>query len=147
MWVMDVRLPPQPAVPVVLRQDADAALRSATHNPPPHLYTWRGARRRPDDTMHFIASDVDLIHAVTGETIWPGHLPETATLSPFAHQIAADRRAGTLKTGEDVTPGYLLRVGRVVEANGGRNPFSGLVLEKALLFLTKRQAGRVDVVC
>lgn len=143
-------MPPQPAVPVVIKADSGASARMESFAPSQGSYE-RDPMRRPGplgDLAFLTDSDLDLIHATTGERIWRGEAASGAqAVTSFTRQIAVDRRTGTLKAGTDVTATYLLRTGSVIEANGGVNPFSGLRLERALLYLAGRRDGRVDVVC
>lgn len=150
MWVQDVRMPPQQAVPVVIRADSGASTRMETFSPSQGSYD-REALRRPGpigDLDHLTDSDLDLIYAVTGERIYrnaPRDEPQPVTA--FTRQIGVDRRNGTLAPQTEVTAQYLVRTGAVIEANGGMNPFSGLHLQRALTYLASRRDGRIDVVC
>lgn len=143
-------MPPQPAVPVVIKADSGASARMAAFSPSQGSYE-RDALRRcgPRDDLAFLTdSDLHLIHASTGERIWRGAAATAAQpVTAFTGQIALDRRTGTLRDGTDVTAIYLVRTGSVIEANGGVNPFSGLHLERALAYLAGRCDGRVDIIC
>lgn len=151
MWVQDVRMPPEPAVPVVIRPDSGASTRMETFAPSQGAYD-RQARRRPGpagDLEHLTDADLDLVYAVTGETVWRGEvrggLPGPVT--GFTRQLAIDRRTGALPAHREVTAAYLVRTGSVIEANGGVNPYSGAHLERALAYLASRGQGRVDIIC
>lgn len=143
MWIMDVRMPPQPAVPVVATPDGQFSATLSTHTPAADLYR-RGPGRRKRDTSLFTDLDVDLIHAVTGESV---RGVSAEHLSPFASRILTDRRTGALPADVEVTRRYLLATGAAAEAHGAENPFSGATLELALARLASRVAGGVDIVC
>ncbi len=148
MWVQDVRMPPEPAVPIVIRPDSGASTRMESFSPSQGGYD-REAYRRPGpqgDLVHLTDGDVALIRAATGESIWPGAERGglTGPISGFTRQIAIDRRTGRLPASIDVSATYLLRTGAVIEANGGVNPFAGAHLERALAYLDARGAGRID---
>lgn len=149
MWVQDVRMPPEPGVPVVIKADSGASARMESFAPSQGSYERDALRRTgsPGDLAFLTDSDLDLIHATTGERIWRGAGASTQPVTAFTRQIAVDRRAGTLKAGAEVTAAYLVRTGSVIEANGGVNPFSGVHLQRALAYLAGRRDGRVDVVC
>lgn len=147
MWVQDVRMPVQPQVPVVIRADSGSSTRMETFGVPVGLYDRPAGRRRlRGDADYLTGSDLALIYAVTGESVWQGEVTGER-LSPFAGAIAADRRAGRLAPEVDVSAGYLVRTGAVIEANGGANPFSGIELDRAIAYLASRNRGHIDVVC
>ena len=147
MWVQDVRMPVQPQVPIVIRPDSGASTRMETFAVPLSTYGRPTDRRRMRADADWLTdADLDLIYAVTGESVWQ----EQATgegLSPFARQIAIDRRTGRLASDVEVSAAYLVRTGAVIEANGGVNPFSGIELKRAIAFLASRSSGHIDVVC
>lgn len=147
MWVQDVRMPVQPQVPIVIAPGSGASTRMETFAVPLSAYERPAGRRRMrTDTDWLTDADRDLIYAVTGESVWQ----EQATgveLSAFARQISFDRRTGRLPSEVEVSVGYLVRTGGVIEANGGDNPFSGIELDRALAFLASRSSGHIDVVC
>lgn len=147
MWVQDVRMPVQPQVPVVIRPDSGASTHLDVFRLPTDRYEAPARRRRSrSDVDHLTGTDLDLIYAVTGETVWQGEITGEQ-LSPFARQIAADRRSGRLPADVDVSAAYLVRTGGVIEANGGANPFCGIELDRAIAFLASRSSGHIDVVC
>lgn len=147
MWVQDVRMPVQPQVPVVIRPDSGASTHLDVFQLPTDRYEAPARRRRPrSDVDSLTAADLDLIYAVTGETVWQGQVTGEQ-LSPFARQIASDRRSGRLPADVEVSAAYLVRTGSVIEANGGVNPFSGIELDRAIAFLASRSSGHIDIVC
>lgn len=141
MWVMDVRLPPQPAVPVVASLAASTT--ATTTSRPQNTQVQARAERRVAQTATFTSADRNLIYAVTGEDVF---LRAIADFSAFAAQILADRRSGRLPTGREITSAYLLATGATLEHMGAPNPFSGALLRRALLYLESRRIGRVDIV-
>lgn len=147
MWVQDVRMPVQPSVPIVIRPDSGASTRMETFGVPVGLYETPTRRRRArSDADYLTETDLDLIYAVTGETVWQGEVTGEQ-LSPFARQIASDRRSRRLPADVDVSAAYLVRTGGVIEANGGVNPFSGIELDRAIAYLASRSSGHIDLVC
>ncbi len=145
MYVVDVRLPPQPVVPVVARAEASTCSTTTTKAPLERLYD-RKAPRRPGD-VHELLTDDDrrLIYAVTGENLW-GILDLGAlALSGFAAQIVLDRRSGPLPPGTEVSAGYLERRGRALAPMGLLNPFAGEQLRRALRYLASREQGGIDI--
>ena len=75
MWVQDVRMPVQPSVPIVIRPDSGASTRMETFGVPAGLYETPTRRRRArSDADCLTDSDLDLIYAVTGETVWQGEV-------------------------------------------------------------------------
>lgn len=144
MWVQDVRLPPQPAVPVVATPDDQMSATLSAHTPADALYRRTGPQGRRRAADRFTPGDIDLIHAVTGESVWSD---DDATLSPFAARIAGDRRRGVLAAGREADARYLLGTGRALAEAGRPNPFSGVALDRALAHLALGGQGRVDVSC
>lgn len=142
MYVMDVRLPVQPAVPVVASLAAGTTATNTSRPEDPRIRE-RGERRPAGRGGAFTPADRDLVYAVTGEDV---ALAQVADLSPFAGQILTDRRAGRLPAGREITAAYLLRTGATLEQMGAPNPFSGAHLRRALLFLESRTSGRIDIV-
>lgn len=141
MWVMDVRLPVQPAVPVVasLAASTTATTTSRPQDPQIHERSERRAGRMPG----FSSADRNMLYAVTGEDVF---LLAIIDLSAFAAQVLADRRSGRLLSGREITPSYLLGTGATLEQMGAPNPFSGAPLRRALIYLESRQTGRIDIV-
>lgn len=143
MIVMDVRMPVQPAVPVVQSLAAGASATTTSRPEDPHV-TGRDRRAAARSHQGFTAGDRALCYAVTGEDVWA--IDDDLALSPFAAQLLADRRGGTLPSTKEVSSAYLLRVGAHLDSIGAPNPYSGAHLRRALLFLESRTTGRVDVV-
>ncbi|WP_168583671.1 hypothetical protein [Gephyromycinifex aptenodytis] len=141
MWVIDVRLPPQPAVPVVASLAASTTATTTARPQDPHI--WERFGRRSRASAGFSSADRNLLYAVTGEDVLTLPVPQ---LSPFAAQILLDRQSGRLRSGREVTASYLLGTGSTLEQNGAKNPFSGALLQRALSYLQTQQTGRVDIV-
>lgn len=86
--------------------------------------------------------DRDLIEAVTGEHIEPGQRPQDRPVSPFAMQVAVDRRNGRLGAGLEVSGAYLQRTNRLLlRLNVPANPFSGETLDRALDYVERKTRG------
>jgi hypothetical protein len=113
---------------------------------PPVMPT-RPARERNQHAREDAASltdrDRELILSATGQTIKPGE-PTTGWINSLAAAIAADRAAGRLAPGQEVTPAYLKDLSRRYDSNGGRNPVAGY-LEPALRHLAQQGGSRLDV--
>lgn len=140
--VQDVRLPVQPAIPVVHSPSAGA---TATHTGKPEedpRLKW-GARAQHVRAGDYTALDRALIRAVTGEDV---DALREAELSAFATQILLDRRKNRLTPGREVDVDYLTRTSRRLSGLGERNPFSGAQLRRAMQFVQGREGGRVDIV-
>jgi hypothetical protein len=97
----------------------------------------RGEKDKRDDYAHLTAADRDLIYQVTGQKAEPG-------TTAFAAALAAERAAGRLAIGQEVTAVYLKDLNRRYERAGGPNPLHGH-LEKAIAVLNRIGAKRIDV--
>ncbi|MBG0562807.1 hypothetical protein [Actinoplanes aureus] len=90
--------------------------------------------------------DRELIYQATGQRIRPGE-PNPGWINALAAAIAADRAAGKLAPGQEVTAVYLKDLARRYDQNPtGRNPVTGY-LEPALRHLSQQGGGggRLDV--
>ncbi|GAA2855869.1 hypothetical protein Acy02nite_08600 [Actinoplanes cyaneus] len=98
-----------------------------------------------DDAASLTERDRELIYQATGQQIGEGQ-PNAGWINSLAAAIAADRAAGRLAPGQEVTPAYLRDLSRRWEqAAPGRNPVAGY-LEPALRYLSQRGDGnRLDV--
>lgn len=146
MYVLDCRSAPPPPIPTV---SSTSASTTATANRESVLARDRAARARRafgSDLDHLTDADRDLIHAVTGEVLWPGRQADERPVSAFARQIAVDRRTGALPEHVQVDTHYLLRTRDVLDRLGAtQNPFSGATLARALAYLERRQVGHIDI--
>ncbi|AEV86352.1 hypothetical protein ACWT_5334 [Actinoplanes sp. SE50] len=98
-----------------------------------------------DDAASLTDRDRELIYQATGQRIGDG--PKNAGwINSLAAAIAADRAAGRLAPGQEVTAAYLKDLSRRYDQGGtGRNPVAGY-LEPALRHLSRRDDGnRLDV--
>ncbi len=94
------------------------------------------------DLDYLTEDDRELIEAVTGETIEVGQKPADRPISPFAMQLAVDRKNGGLSAGLEVNAAYLQRTNRLLlQLNVPSNPFSGELLDRALTYLDRRTGG------
>jgi hypothetical protein len=100
----------------------------------------RNAREKRDDHERLTAADRGLIFQVTGERVGPGRPGTTG----FAAALAAERAAGRLAIGQEVTAVYLKDLNRRYERAPGPNPLDGH-LDKAITVLTRGGARRIDV--
>jgi hypothetical protein len=98
-----------------------------------------------DDAACLSERDRELIFQATGQRIEAGQ-PNTGWINSLAAAIAADRAAGRLAPGQEVTAPYLKDLSRRYDqAAPGRNPVAGY-LEPALRYLSRRGDGnRLDV--
>jgi hypothetical protein len=87
--------------------------------------------------------DRALIQHVTGQRIGPGFDPSAEPVSPFAATIAAERAAGHLAPGQEVTGVYLKDLDRRFQRTT-RNPI-GPHLAKAVDYLRSRMSSHFDV--
>jgi len=98
---------------------------------------------RPADRSdeNLTGRDRELIFQVTGLRD-----PAQQSATAFAAILAAERAAGRLAPGQEVTGLYLKDLNRRYERTGGPNPVAGL-LPKALTYLAQSQgaASRIDV--
>ncbi|MDO5628912.1 MAG: hypothetical protein Q4G43_11385 [Mobilicoccus sp.] len=141
-YVHDVRMPVQPAVPVVHAPQAGAtATNTGKAEEDPRLQ-W-GARAVDGRSGSYTDLDRALIRAVTGEDV---ELLPDAELSPFALHILTDRRHHRLTPGHEIDLDYLARSHRRLSGLGAANPFSGDQLQRAVDFVRSRSEGRLDVV-
>jgi hypothetical protein len=100
----------------------------------------RNEKEKRDDYEHLTAADRDLIFQVTGQRVGPAQPGTTG----FAAALAAERAAGRLAIGQEVTAVYLKDLNRRYERAPGPNPLDGH-LEKAIGVLTRSGARRIDV--
>ena len=99
-----------------------------------------------EDAASLTDRDRELIYQATGQRIRPGE-PTPGGLTALAAAIAADRAAGKLAPGQEVTAVYLKDLARRYDQNpSGRNPVTGY-LEPALRHLSQQGGGggRLDV--
>lgn len=97
------------------------------------------AHRPASDLDYLTESDREFIEAVTGEVIEPGQRPQDRPISPFAMQLAVDRKNGGLSAGVEVSGAYLQRTNRLLlRLNVPANPFSGELLERALEYVDRK---------
>lgn len=105
-----------------------------------------------NDFDRLTPADRELIFQVTGERIPPGYHPagspadDPARNQPtrFAAGIAADRAAGRLLPGQEVTAVYLKDLDHRYEQAGGVGPVAGY-LDRAVTYLARTGARRIDV--
>lgn len=88
-------------------------------------------------------ADRALIQHVTGERIGPGFDPATESATAFAAALAAERSAGRLSPGQEVTAVYLKDLDRRF-IRTGRNPI-GPHLVKAVGYLEGTGPSHFDV--
>lgn len=141
MYVQDVRLPMQPAVPIVQAPPpGTTATNTGKATEDPRL-VWGGGRATRRG-LGFSVLDRALIHAVTGENV---EMMAPADLSAFSRQILTDRGNGRLPAGREIDVDYLYRTGRRLAGLGDANPFAGALLQRALQFVQGREGGRLDL--
>ena len=92
------------------------------------------------DVEHLTAADRALIFEVTGQRVDPAR----PAPSGFAAALAAERAAGRLAIGQEVTAVYLKDLNRRYERASGPNPLAEH-LEKAVVVLTRHGTPRIDV--
>ncbi len=147
MWVMDVRLPPEPAVPVVPKSAPGAGTLTTPRTPLEHRYDRARRRFEPDRLLGlFTGADLELVRAATGQDLRPGRRADDEPLSDFATQLLFDRRSGRLHRHREVTSGWLLAMSAALARMGAANPYAGDPLRRALRYLRSREAGGIDVV-
>ena len=100
-------------------------------------------REKRSDFDHLTAADRELIFEVTGQRLGPAFDAAQGTTG-FAAALAAERAAGRLAIGQEVTAIYLKDLNRRYERAPGPNPLRGH-LDKALAVLTRGGGRRVDV--
>jgi hypothetical protein len=88
-------------------------------------------------------ADRNLIQHVTGQHITAGFDPAKEQVTAFAATLAAERAAGRLSPGQEVTPVYLKDLDRRLQRTG-RNPI-GPYLDKAVSFLQGPGPSHFDV--
>ncbi|MDO5696603.1 MAG: hypothetical protein Q4G51_01390 [Dermatophilus congolensis] len=145
MYVVDVRLPPQPVVPVVAKAEPGTSSTTTTKTPLERLYDRRAPRRGGASHELLTEADRELIRAVTGENLWGASEFDLKEVSGFATQILLDRRSGPLPPSSEVTVAYLERRGRALAPLGLLNPFSGDALQRAVRYLVSKEAGGIDI--
>jgi hypothetical protein len=96
------------------------------------------------DFDRLTSADRELILQVTGQRIGPGFDPAREPATGFAAVIAADRAAGRLMPGQEVTAVYLKDVHQRYERTGGDSPV-GPYLDQAVSYLARSGARRIDV--
>ena len=145
MYVVDVRLPPQPVVPVVAKAEPGTCSTTTTRTPLERLYDRRPPRRAGSTGDLLTEADRELIRVVTGENLWGASDYDIGELSTFATQILLDRRSGPLPPSAEITVEYLERRGRALAPLGLLNPFSGSTLQRAVRYLVSKESGGVDI--
>lgn len=143
MLVQDVRMPIQPAVPVVASPSPGATATNTGRAEEDPRLKWGARTRGAGLAADFTDLDRALIRAVTGEDVG---LVGDGDLSPFATQILLDRRHRRLPPGREIDLSYLMRTSRRLAGLGEHNPFSGDALNRAVQFVQSRATGRLDVV-
>ena len=111
----------------------------------PPVRTHRPEKSRPErnDFASLTDTDRELIFQVTGQRVGPGFDPARESTTSFAASLAAERAAGHLTPGQDVTAVYLKDLSRRYDRAPGANPIAPY-LDKALTYLA-RTTRRVDV--
>ena len=102
------------------------------------------AERPRNDFEQLTDADRELIREVTGQRIGPGFDPAREATSPFAAGIAADRAAGRLAPGQEVTAVYLKDLSRRFARSGGPDPIAPY-LDKATAYLARTGRRSFDV--
>jgi hypothetical protein len=97
-----------------------------------------------NDFDRLTATDRELIFQVTGQRVRAGFDPEQERPTPFAAAIAADRAAGRLSPGQEVTAVYLKDLHHRYEAADTVSPVAGH-LDQAISYLARSGARRIDV--
>ncbi len=103
-----------------------------------------------NDFRYLTDADKDLLRTATGEQIEPGMVDHPGSASPFAQQLALDRRTGALAPNQVVTSVFLKNRAQEIDArNYGRpnlhNPYSGEEMTKALAYLDSIGRSRADL--
>ena len=102
------------------------------------------ANQHRDDNGSLTERDRELIYQATGQRVRAGE-PNPGWLNSLAAAIGADRTAGRLAPGQEITAVYLKDLARRYDQSApGRNPIAGY-LEPALRHLAQHGAGRLDV--
>jgi hypothetical protein len=96
------------------------------------------------ETGQLTAADQELIHQVTGQRVSAGFDPDEQGTPAFAAVLAAERAAGRLLPGQEISPVYLKDLNQRYERSGGANPIAPY-LEKALGHLARTGSRRIDV--
>ena len=141
MFVQDVRMPVQPAVPVVQALSSGATATNTEKAKEDPRLVWGGSNKRGRN-VGFSPLDRSLIRAVTGEDV---EIITPPDLSAFAFQILTDRHNGRLPAGREVDLDYLSRTHRRLLGLGEANPFAGALLKRAVQFVESRASGRIDI--
>jgi hypothetical protein len=97
-----------------------------------------------NDFDRLTPADRELIFQVTGQRVRPGFDPAKEQPTPLAAGIAADRGAGRLTPGQEVTAVYLKDVNHRYEAAGTVSPIADY-LDQAVSYLARSGARRIDV--
>lgn len=128
----------------ISRLNTYRAFSSPTHAPVRPPSRDRSAR---EDAAALTDRDRELILQATGQNIGPGEAT-SGWINALAAAIAADRAAGRLAPGQEITELYLRDLARRYDQNPtGRNPIAGY-LEPALRHLHQQGRGgtsRLDV--
>lgn len=103
-----------------------------------------------NDFRYLTDADKDLLRHATGEQIEPGMVDTPHSASPFAQQLALDRRTGALAPNQVVTSVYLKNRAQEIDArNYGRpnlhNPYAGEDMTKAMSYLDSIGRSRADL--
>lgn len=103
-----------------------------------------------NDFRYLTDADKDLLRHATGEQIEPGMVDNPQSASPFAQQLALDRRTGALAPNQVVTSVYLKNRAQEIDArNYGRpnlhNPYAGQDMTKAMSYLDSIGRSRADL--
>lgn len=103
-----------------------------------------------NDFRYLTDADKDLLRHATGEQIEPGMVDHPGSASPFAQQLALDRRTGALAPSQVVTSVYLNNRAQEIDArNYGRpnlrNPYAGADMTNALAYLDSIGRSRADL--
>ncbi len=103
-----------------------------------------------NDFRYLTDADKDLLRHSTGEQVEPSLVDNPGSASPFAQQLALDRRTGALAPGQIVTSVFLRNRAQEIDArNYGRpnlrNPYAGEGLTKAFAYLDAVGQSRADL--
>ena len=106
----------------------------------------RAQRPDPEETDfdHLSDGDRELIRQTTGERILPGYDPAHEKPSRFAAAIAADRTAGLLAPGQEVTTYYLKDLSHRYDRGTAPNPIAPY-MDRAVSYLSTHGGARIDV--
>ncbi|WP_040156634.1 hypothetical protein [Mobilicoccus massiliensis] len=103
-----------------------------------------------NDFRYLTDGDKDMLRYATGEVVEPGLIDRRGEASAFAQQLALDRRTGELAPHQELTSVYLRNAATALEDFGAgrpgfKNPYSGMVFDRAVAWLDANGHSRADI--